>query len=348
MLTILAGVSLWVASGAAVSASAPRVFVFTDINIDQGDPDDRQSLVHLLWYANELRIEGIVPERWAAESRAACDRALAAYAQDYAAFEFGEKGYPRPSEIAAVIAKSDHDAIQRFKIAVEGSSERNPLYVLVWGNMRLLQRALDQTAWAVSRIRLVTIGTHLLLERDRKHLPADWPVTEQPCRQPNWNGAGRNDVFNDPRFKDLWWIEMNWTYAGMFTGDEPATMFQQLRPFGALGEHIHEVVARQPWARYFRVGDTPSVLYLVDPNHDREDPTQSSWAGRFHQPFPYDRPHYFTDDAGSLTWDYADPCVTWPAHLRVYEHAKSTLEQRRAEMYAALLRKLSTLYPTGN
>jgi len=29
------------------SQNTPRVFVFTDINIDSGDPDDRQSLIHL-------------------------------------------------------------------------------------------------------------------------------------------------------------------------------------------------------------------------------------------------------------------------------------------------------------
>jgi hypothetical protein len=46
------------------SQNTPRVFVFTDINIDSGDPDDRQSLIHLIWYANEIRIEGVVPERW--------------------------------------------------------------------------------------------------------------------------------------------------------------------------------------------------------------------------------------------------------------------------------------------
>lgn len=32
--------------------------LFTDINIDKGDPDDRQSLIHLLWYADEL--QGII------------------------------------------------------------------------------------------------------------------------------------------------------------------------------------------------------------------------------------------------------------------------------------------------
>ena len=42
----------------------PQVFIFTDINIDQGDPDDRQTLIHLLWYADEVEIKGIVPDRW--------------------------------------------------------------------------------------------------------------------------------------------------------------------------------------------------------------------------------------------------------------------------------------------
>jgi len=47
-------------AGCKSQEAKPRVFVFTDINIDKGDPDDRQSLVHLLWYADELQIEGIV------------------------------------------------------------------------------------------------------------------------------------------------------------------------------------------------------------------------------------------------------------------------------------------------
>ena len=61
----------------------PRVFIFTDINIDQGDPDDRQSLIHLLWYADELTVEGIVPDRWNAQGYEACKLALNAYADDY-------------------------------------------------------------------------------------------------------------------------------------------------------------------------------------------------------------------------------------------------------------------------
>lgn len=65
------------------SENRPRVFVFTDINIDSGDPDDRQSLIHLLWYANELRIEGVVPHRWNASGLKACQLAADAYSKDY-------------------------------------------------------------------------------------------------------------------------------------------------------------------------------------------------------------------------------------------------------------------------
>jgi hypothetical protein len=36
---------LLVGTACSSLAAKPRVFVFTDINIDAGDPDDRQSLV---------------------------------------------------------------------------------------------------------------------------------------------------------------------------------------------------------------------------------------------------------------------------------------------------------------
>ncbi|GAB5560955.1 MAG: hypothetical protein SynsKO_26020 [Synoicihabitans sp.] len=330
---------------AVLAYSAPaRVFVFTDINIDQGDPDDRQSLIHLFWFADELSIQGIVPERWNAGSVDACEMAIAAYDDDFKANDWDKQGYPTAEELEATLAKSDSDAIARFAAAAGASSRDDPLYVLVWGNMRLLQRALDAHPNVPSKIRILTIGTHLLMEKDRPHLPPNWAVMDRPCEQPNWNGRGRDSVFNDARFLDLWWLEMNWTYAGMFTGPEPEQMFEKLGEFGALGTHLHDVVANQPWARYFRVGDTPTVLYLIDPESDRNDPTRSSWAGRFVRPFPQTRPNYYADHAGNVGWNYADPCATWSNHVAVSAHARSTLEQERPEMYRALLEKLSALY----
>ena len=57
-------------------------------------------------------------------------------------------------------------------------------------------------------------------------------------------------------------------------------MFHKLSKYGDLGEHIKDVVKNESWAQYFRVGDTPSVLYVIDQTHDLDNPTQSSWAGK--------------------------------------------------------------------
>ena len=326
---------------AVAGAGKPRVFVFTDINIDAGDPDDRQSLVHLLWYADELEIVGIVPDRWDARGGEACELVLTAYAEDHRRYDLGRQGYPTPAALQSVIAPDLEHALQAFGRAVRASDE--PLWVLVWGNMVNVARALQTFPEAAARVRLVTIGTGLMYEPDREFLPPDWERAE-PCRQMNWNGAGRNAIYHDPRFRDLWWLEINWTYNGMFSGEEPTEMFARLSRYGALGRHIQEVTKNEPWARYFRVGDTPSVLYVIDPRGRQDDPTQSSWAGRFRHALPEERPHYYTDDHGPHPWNYRDPCATWEHHAAVRAYSLATLEHERPAMYQALLDKLARVY----
>jgi len=331
-------------SSCSAEPPKPRVFVFTDINIEQGDPDDRQSLVHLFWYANELNIEGIVPDRWEAQGYKACTLALKAYGRDYDSYGFSEKGYPSAKVIENMIAKDIGEAKKLFIKAAENTD--SPLYVLIWGNMKNFGELLRSRPELEENIRLITIGTDLMIEEYRQHIPESWPVTDKPCDQYNWNGFGRNDIFEDTRFKDMWWVEMNWTYEGMFVGDrnEPKVMYNKLSKHGNLGEHMLEVTKNQEWAQYFRVGDTPSVLYVIDPDHDLDDPTQSSWAGRYVRPFPDERPNYFLDDKGPVNWDYEDPCSTWENHRAMRDHASGTLLKERPAMYEALLTKLDRLY----
>jgi thiol-disulfide isomerase/thioredoxin len=324
------------------SQNTPRVFVFTDINIDSGDPDDRQSLVHLLWYANELRIEGVVPERWNASGIEACELVAEAYAKDYFEYNFKGKNYPEPEKIESLFATGREDAIRRFQQAA--SVKNDPLYVLIWGSMHLFGDALRSKPEVWKNIRVITIGTDLMMEAYRQHIPENWEKTEKPCEQFNWNGNGRNEIFNDSRFDQMWWLEINWTYEGMFTGEEPREMFNKLSEYGTLGSHLKEVVKNENWAQYFRVGDTPSVLYVIDPGHDLNNPIQSSWAGKFIKPFPEKRPNYFADWNGPVEWNYSNPCETWENHVAFRDHAKSTLEAKRPEMYDALLKKLKKLY----
>ncbi len=339
---ILTAILLVTCFGNLQSQNTPRVFVFTDINIDSGDPDDRQSLIHLLWYADELRIEGVVPDRWDAQGLEACLLVTEAYSKDYLECNFGGKGFPKPEAVEKLFATNREDAIRRFQLAA--SVENEPLYVLIWGNMRLFGDALRSKPEVWKNIRVITIGTDLMIEEYRQHIPADWEKTEKPCEQYNWNGHGRNEIFNDPRFNKMWWLEINWTYEGMFTGEEPSEMFHKLSEYGALGNHLKEVVKNEAWAQYFRVGDTPSVLYVIDPGHHLNEPTQSSWAGKFFKPFPEKRPKYYADWNGPVEWNFTNPCETWHNHVAFRDHAKSTLEVRRPEMYEALLEKLKKLY----
>jgi len=339
-LFLLIGVSL-LFSGSCDAKDAPRVLIFTDINIDSGDPDDRQSLIHLLWYANELHIQGIIPDRWNARSVEACNLVIDAYEEDFRDYSFHSMNYPAPENLRKMVAKDIHESFEIFNAAVQDNS--SPLYVLVWGNMKVLREILLAHPEYSQNIRLITIGTGLMLEQDIKHLPKNWEKSKA-CEQLNWNGFGRNAVYNDPRFNDMWWIEINWTYSGMFLGTEPEEMFHKLSSYGGLGKHLKEVVKNESWAQYFRVGDTPSVLYVIDQDHDLDKPEESSWAGKFVNPFPAEKPHYYTDYNGSHTWDYLNPCNTWENHTLVRDAATNTLLSRRPEMYNALIEKLNLLY----
>lgn len=178
----------------------PRVYILTDINIDSGDPDDRQSLVHLLWYANELEIEGIVPERLSAGGLEACMMAFEAYKADYKKYNLAEEAYPAPTEVKDYFASSPEHASKLFNEAASDASD--PLYVLVWGNMKGLKRFLYEKPELSENIRVISIGTGLMNERNMEHVPANWDK-EPPCKQMNWNSPGRNDIYNDPRFDDM-------------------------------------------------------------------------------------------------------------------------------------------------
>ncbi len=325
-------VTLWVPLKAVEKY---EVFVFTDINLVGGDPDDRQSFIHLLWYADELDIKGIVPDRWKGKGYEACIDGLKPYEKDYHAYGFKRKGYPHPDEIKKKIAKSEEEAISSLRWAA--TQGKSVLYVLVWGNMQTVKKALFKYPEIADKIRVLSIGT------GRKYGPKD-EVPGRDCNVVNWNGPGRNEIFEDARFHRMWWLESNWTYNGMFMGEGPKIMFEKLSRHGAMGKHIKTVTQDHDWAQYFRVGDTPTVLYLIDRDHPVDHPEIGGWAGLFKKPFPELRSNYYTDDNGTIEWDYHDPCQTWHNLTEMYAYNKQTLVRQREEMYEELLRKLALLY----
>lgn len=313
----------------------PRVIITTDINNAGGDPDDKQSLVHVLWYADELDIVGIIPDYWSGKGYEASMEVLETYSKDYKEFDFEEKGYPDPDTVKELFAEDPESA--KEMIIQEAIRSDKPVYILIWGQMTIFQKALSEAPEIADKVRILTIGTGV------KYGPADEQVGEK-CDVVNWNGRGRNEVYNDPRFNNLWWLESNWTYNGMFMGEGPRIMFEKLLNYGAMGAFIKTATKGHDWAQYFRVGDTPTVLYLIDPANNIEDPGLGSWAGKFKKPFPEKRPKYWTDDNGEIFWDYSDPCNSWENVEEMYAFNKNTLYQRRQPMYDALITKLNKLY----
>ena len=313
----------------------PRVIITTDINNAGGDPDDKQSLVHLLWYADELDIVGIIPDYWNGKGYEASIEVLDTYRKDFEAYNFGTKGYPEPESLYSRLAKDPETA--KNMIIREAGKSNESLYILIWGNMTTFKQVLFQAPEISGKVRIMTIGTGV------KYGPVDEQLGEE-CNVVHWTGQGRTDIYMDTRFDKLWWLESNWTYNGMFMGVGPRIMFEKLSAYGSMGKFIKTATMGHDWAQYFRVGDTPSVLYLIDPDNDIEDPERGSWAGKFKKPFPDKRPSYWTDDNGDIFWDYSDPCNSWENAAEMYAYNKNTLFVRRQKMYDELARKLDQLY----
>lgn len=306
----------------------PRVVILTDINNNAGDPDDKQSLTHILWYADELDIRQIVPDKWSNGNFDATYAAINAYESDYWAHGFAAIGFAHPADIRSRVSQNETSAVSA--IVREADASDQPLHVLVWGSMKTLARALRENPDIASKLRVHSIATGRFY---------GWN-----CSATNYNAGGRNEIYNDSRFNQMWWIENNWTYNGMFDGNRPRQVFNQMLGYGAMGWHMQTAVSGESWAAYFRAGDTPSVLYLIDPSNNLDNPEQGSWAGQFTRPFPSQRPNYYTDSAGGEWWDFQEPCNSWHRRAQVYANNTATLLARRESMYASLFEKLNRIY----
>jgi hypothetical protein len=333
----------------------PRVIITTDIQVCCGDPDDIQSLCHLLWYANELDIKAIIPDNFGSGEEpggiTAAERVIELYRLDYSdtANKFVQMGFPEPDYLLNNILQREKEASIDLIIKEAMKKDKRPLYILVWGNMNIVKEALLKAPEITEDIRVLSIGTNLRA-----------PIDGGDGAIPNWNGQGRNRIFGDPRFDELWWIENDWGYNGMFSGlsypeeeegrpigGRPIDLMNELEAKGGnLGKHIREVVSfeRVKWAHYFRAGDTPSVLYLIDPKNNPDDPSLGSWSGIFEQPFPEERPNYWTNVRGESKYDHADPLNTWRYSEKAIEESYKHLLFKREEMYQSMLDKIVNLY----
>jgi len=242
--------------------SLPRVIITSDLNTDSGDPDDKQSMAHLFMYADEVEIVSIIPDRWDVHGIEATMICIDAYEKDFnhPDYNYRKFNYPTPEYLRSIVQRSPEDAVNSI-ISEANKDDPRPVHVLVWGNMKTIRDALYKAPEIVDQIRIYTIATNLMAENPDAAVNSQRTV--QYGKRINWNGYGRNDIFNDPRFNQLWWLENDWAYNGMFEGEAPRKFLQEIKPYGALGHYIWECVQPWDWAHYFRAGDTPTLLYLL-------------------------------------------------------------------------------------
>ena len=271
-------VTLWLAGFAVLSLTAspaaapqaagtdrPRVIVSSDIG--GTDPDDMQSMVHFLLYADVLDVEGIVSSPYGAGRREHILQVIDRYETDYPHLKRHSDRYPAPDALRRI---SKQGAIDSFTGSggrrSEGSDwivqcarrgDPRPLWVLVWGGIDDLAQALHDAPDILPKLRVYFIGG------------------------PNkmWSVDAYDYV--ERQHPDLWMIEANSTYRGWFVGGDQsgewgnrAFVAAHVAGRGALGAFFATLLDGT-----IKMGDSPSIGYLL--RNTRDDPSRPGWGGRF-------------------------------------------------------------------
>ena len=277
-LVLLIIASCWMAPTVEQQKDQPRVIVSTDIG--GSDPDDYQSMVHFLVYADQFEIEGLISSPPQEGRKEHIEVVIKAYAKDYKNLKAQSSDFPGPAELLKVTKQGATDpqseaepnelsegAAWIIKKAKEKSDQ--PLYVLVWGSITDVAQAVHHDPTIKEKIRVYSIGS--------------WNTRQDP--------KSRDYLYN--QHPDLWWIENNTTFRGMYMGGYQDQDFSNR---GFIEKHVkdHGALGNLFWEQKqdIKMGDTPSVLYLLD--GDPADPEGESWGGSFIK--TNHGPNYWTDN----------------------------------------------------
>lgn len=274
-----------------------RLVVLTDISsltAGLAEPDDGQSLIRLMLYANHFDIEGLVasstlghgmtvrPEliRQVVEAYGKARPNLALHDPKYPAVETLlsciQPGQPKAGlkiPVQEMVGEGKDTDGSEWIIRIVDKPDPRPVWVIVWGGSADLAQAL----WKVSTTRTKEEARRFI-GRLRVHT-----ISDQDATGPWIRG----------KFPDLYFIHQVRAYRGMYRGGDPGLVNSQwvrenIHGHGPLGDLYPDYRGGDIWSgkmgqvRGIKEGDTPSFLALV-PNGltDLEHPGWGSWGGRF-------------------------------------------------------------------
>ncbi len=284
----------------AVIASAepptkPRLLVLTDIG---GDPDDQQSMIRLMLYANEFEMEGLIASaagtpgelKEAVTKKHLIREIVEAYGRVRDNLAHHANGYPTAEELLGRIRSGNphrgfenigegHDTEgSNWIIATADKPDPRPLNVTIWGG----QTDLAQALWRVRQGR-GTDGLRKFVSQLRVY-----DISDQDKIQ-GWIQENFHDLFyllaKAPAGRD----KREGAYRGIYLGgDESLTSRAWIDAHvrldhGPLGALYPTKTWTEPNPHStLKEGDTPSWFYflpnrLSDPTH----PEWGGWGGRF-------------------------------------------------------------------
>lgn len=280
---------------AVAAAERPRLAVLTDIG---GDPDDRQSLIRLMVYANEFDIELLIASASGTPGELKepvtrpdlIHQIIDAYGEVLPNLRRHASGWPTAESLRARVIAGNHlrgrsqigpghdtAASKALIDRIEAGTPERPLNITIWGG----QTDLAQALWRVKQDRgaagFATFARKLRVYdiADQDGI-ADWMRAEFPglfyilARAPA--GRDRRDaVFRgmyltgDESLTSLAWLEEHVRSRGPLGALYPTKTWTAPNPHGALKE-----------------GDTPSWFFFLPAggNHPA-DPSKPGWGGQF-------------------------------------------------------------------
>ena len=279
----------------AAGSQRPRLAVLTDIG---GDPDDQQSLIRLMVYANEFEIEALIAtgSGTRGELKEAVTRPdliieiVDAYGQVLPNLKQHAEGWPDAKslrrcvksgnprrELAHIGEGHDTEGSRWLVDCVDAGSAERSLRITIWGG----QTDLGQALWRVRRDR----GATGLAEFVRKFRVFDINDQDGLAAWLHDEFPGMNYILaSAAKGRD----KREGTYRGMYlTGDEsltsPEWIEANVRSKGTLGT----LYPTQTWTdpnphACLKEGDTPSwFFFLPVGGNDSKDPSKPGWGGQY-------------------------------------------------------------------
>ena len=289
-------------SSAQTEELKPRIVVLTDIGPADVEPDDNESAVRLMAYADRFEIEALIttigwncdpyPPEWAKYLQ----RVLDAYEQDVPKLmkrsaqegflpEQEEQGSQRlgywpsaaylrsrtvfgsPRAGIGVIGPDNNTAGSELIIRLADEPDERPIWVCVWGGANTFAQAV----WKVQQERTPQ-ELYAFLRKFRLYTITDQDMVYSMRENRAYSSHQwlRRDFFD---MLTLIWDESAWLNQNALGKADWDSYAAQIQGHGALGG----VYPHYLWGVE---GDTPSFLHVM-PNglNDPDDPTQVGWGG---------------------------------------------------------------------